>query len=447
MLLLILCIILFFNCIISYLCFKKFLSVSLICNFVFLFSCLFLLLYSNELNFHLNLKTFFLILFSLIFVFIGEIVTKYILIKKPKKNFDVINVEISQLKLFICFLFSFISFMLYLKDTIQLSLQYYGTPFGFIENIKNIKIAGNFVVSTITSQLYLANQILSEILVFYFLKKLIVDKKIVKNVFFYLSICFYCCTVLLTATRSRLLNLFIYGIIVSLLLIYWNSKNEKTFNKKNELWKFFRKIIPLFCILLLLFYLSGFLTGKALQYNSIGENLLNYCGMSIYNLNYYLENATNSIFNDGTSFFGIHTLSGIYSFLRNIGFDIPEPIIALEYIQSPLVLGNVFTPLRRYYQDFGLIGVALISFFVGFIYKYLINKSQKYPFSFFALISIHFIYPIFFWSIEDRLFMDVLLFPRNLYEVFYIIIFSSMLFCFNVKKYTIKYKNYEEVCK
>lgn len=111
-----------------------------------------------------------------------------------------------------------------------------------------------------------------------------------------------------------------------------------------------------------------------------------------------------------TKFFGIHTFSGIYSLLRKIGFKIPDSIIALEYIRCGDYLSNIYTPLRRYIQDFGIIGMTLIMFFIGFCYKKLIlsNKEENSS-SLLAIYTAQFLFSLFFMSIEERVFMDVIL--------------------------------------
>lgn len=427
MLLFLLCIILLINCIISYNIFeKRFISPSVITNFVFLFSSVFLLFYSKPLDFELDIRTFLLIIFSNFAVFIGEYISFRLKQKDYIKWRNLSDFKIGNAMYFIGFVIVLGSFGIYLNDVIQLSISKFGSAIGFIVNAKILKVTGDFKVSFLAGQGYLASEIIVDLFIFSLLKSIVFEKKVIKNPFLYFSVLIYILNVLITATRSRILNLFIYTFVLFFIMNYSNKKQIK--KSTNGTFKMLLKSVPIFAALLILFYFAGSLTGKIDSYNNIGENLLNYCGMSIYNLNYYIRNANEAIFNSSNTFFGIHTLSGPYSFFRGFGFDIPDDIIALEYIQSNLVLGNVFTPLRRYFQDFGLLGTFIISGFIGFLYGWLINVSIRKSNSLIAILTAYFVYPIFFWSIEERFFMDVLLINRTIYILFYFILFSRLFF-------------------
>lgn len=422
MVLFVLCLFLLINCMVFYKVFgRRLLSPSVIVNFVFLFSCVFLLFYSSALEFEMDIKTAALILFANYSISIGEYFANRL---KGKQISDSdYNFYIPRWLYFVGFVIVSLSFLFYLRDVIQLSINYYGSATGFIENMKILKMKNEYNVGFLAGQGYLASEVIADIFLFALLKSIVFDKKMIKNPFLYLTVLVYIMNILITATRSRLLNLFIYFIVALFILIY-SRRNKVTKKKHVQIRKALVIVTPLFAILLLGFYFAGSLTGKMYSYNNIGENLLNYCGMSIYNLNYYLTNTNASIFNSGDSFFGIHTLSGPYTFLRSFGFDIPQDIVALEYIQSNLVLGNVFTPLRRYFQDFGLMGVFFISSFLGFLYSFLITKSINNNRPIIVMLTAYFIYPLFFWSIEERFFMDVLLIIRTIYTLIYFGLFS-----------------------
>ncbi|MTV44646.1 oligosaccharide repeat unit polymerase, partial [Streptococcus pneumoniae] len=57
---------------------------------------------------------------------------------------------------------------------------------------------------------------------------------------------------------------------------------------------------------------------------------------------------------------GAETFSGIYEMLAKLGFD-NNIIKGLEWRVSPnyYSLGNVYTAIRRYYSDFGVIGIVI----------------------------------------------------------------------------------------
>lgn len=399
----------------SMLLFKRgILSPTFIVSFVFFISSFYLLFYANRWDFELHINTLCVILLSISFVFFGEMLCHFRMKNSIKYN-SFTSVLIKNNFTIIGFFISLITLLLYMW---QITIITNTSIFNAIEIVKDLKIQGLFEVNYFVQHLYTITQVISCIFIFDLINKFANTGKIPKNLFQYLTICIYIINVLLTATRSNILELFIYATVLFLILSYRN-KNKFVSRKKVIL------IILIVAVLVLVFfYFAGSLTGKIDNYNSIFDNLANYIASPIYNLDYFFQNPNQ--FNSDAGF-GAYTLSGIYSFLRTLGFHAPNSIVALEYIYVDYYPSNIYTPLRRYYQDFGILGLLLIMFMIGIIYSYFYRKSLKSNSPLFIILVSFFYYPLFFMSIEERLFMDVLM-ARSIYQIIYFVFFYNIFF-------------------
>lgn len=160
-----------------------------------------------------------------------------------------------------------------------------------------------------------------------------------------------------------------YAIVVFVILFYQKNGVGNAIDKRLVI-----IVLSLGFGALLLFFLSGVLTGKNFDYDSVTDNFANYFSSSIYALNEFIRNPEQFV--PETDFFGIHCFFGIYTVLRKLGFRIPEPVVALEFIRCGKYETNIYTALRRYLQDFGMIGLSLIMAGLGALYKGLLRSIR-----------------------------------------------------------------------
>ena len=91
---------------------------------------------------------------------------------------------------------------------------------------------------------------------------------------------------------------------------------------------------------------------------------------------------------------------------------------------------NIFTAFGRYIHDYGILGMSLIVFLIGFWYEKLFNKLISSQINGRNLVLYAFIsYPLVEMSIEERV-MSNLLTARTIYIVIYLYI----IFRYIVKK-------------
>lgn len=187
--------------------------------------------------------------------------------------------------------------------------------------------------------------------------------------------------------------------------------------------KIFLLAIVALAAFFLVFVLSGFLTGKT-SFSTAFHSISFYTGMSIPSLDYWIQNPL-----PDTPYIGNHTLFPVYSTLRTLGFDVPILYEPYEFVAFNGVSGNVYTAIRRYMEDFTVVGMLSMFTLLGALYSFVLNWLKYRKESGFVLLSLAaFCYPLFEISIEERFFMSVFA-TKSIYQFVYMGILYYMFVC------------------
>ena len=415
----------------SYTVFKgDLLSPSFLSAAMYLLSCFIMLIYFREWNVEYSFLTGAVIVFSIICVFIGE----YFAVTTKKKR-NIIDeqeqneegpIKIGQLSAIFCFVFSIITAVLYYQEISRVvansayASSIYGQAYTFLMQYNWAKILEGASIAYYVQHMYTLSHAIALVNLYILVYNRILHGKQKKSLIPILTIVVYLITSLMTSGRTGLLNFAIYIIVVWIILFY----KKRDWVHKNNI-KVLIKGVGIIAVAILLFYIAGFLTAKSLVYDNFFDNFANYFSSSIYGLNEYIKAPASFATNEG--FFGAHTFSGIYSFLRTLGIKIPPSIVALEYIRCGKYNSNIYTPLRRYMQDFTVLGLGFIMILIGYIYKRaIISLKQTKNFNLNCILVAMFFYPLLFISIEERFFMDVIM-MRSIYEIIYVFFIYQLI--------------------
>lgn len=153
-------------------------------------------------------------------------------------------------------------------------------------------------------------------------------------------------------------------------------------------------------VFLCIFIVVGSLKNTSV-FKSAFSTISFYTGMSIPSLDDYFLNPRPK-----GEYFGEHVLFGIYGFLREFNDSIPDFYAPYDFVSFNGTSGNVYTVIRRYHQDFGLLGLYGLMFFLGFFYSFfylLVSKKSCFG----LLLYGYIIAPIVEIAIEERFFMSV----------------------------------------
>ena len=185
-----------------------------------------------------------------------------------------------------------------------------------------------------------------------------------------------------------------------------------------------RKIIK-FIIYISIFLFFFFILFAVLA-NMVGRNtshsifvqLSVYIGGPLISFNKFV----NSFNFSKPDYMGEETLIGIYQVLRKIGI-IDVPLTRhLPFVQFGDNWGNVYTAMRRYIHDYGIIASMIIVSCIGFIYEFFYGLiSKKTYLSLHCFLYAMWIYPIPMMIIDD-LFLSNLLGINTIYDLFFLLL-------------------------
>jgi oligosaccharide repeat unit polymerase len=178
------------------------------------------------------------------------------------------------------------------------------------------------------------------------------------------------------------------------------------------------------------FYLLKYIVRIGNTVNSILDYIGYYAGGSLQNFNLYLSDPPSSTH----QIWGKETFMGIYSTLEKYGLVDLTGVYAtnsnLEFRKSKGVsIGNVYGAVRRYYNDFGILGVITLqmicsTFFNAFYYKLkkLPDSHSKFVYLFYAYLLYH----VYEMPIDDTFYKNFISF--NMFTTFIVLYLVYYLF-------------------
>lgn len=222
---------------------------------------------------------------------------------------------------------------------------------------------------------------------------------------------------LLLASRASMLTTF---ISLAICLLFTNTFRKK----KNMKISFKTFIIGILSLVLVfgLFSISRTLVGR-LSTESPIDYICYYTGGSIALLDIEVNNLSMYM----NEFKGASTFGGLLGDLNQLGLMEKVTGINLFGVSNGIMIGNVYTTIGTYIQDFGFAGNFILCFFEGLFFSTLYEciKTQKKFFSVKTLIYIDFIPSLFYVSISGEfthsyLVINSLVFAFSMYILIYL---------------------------
>lgn len=222
---------------------------------------------------------------------------------------------------------------------------------------------------------------------------------------------------LLMGARSAAINNIVACVVMFHLLRIQKMGKYKTYTLK-----FIVKIAIFGVVILWLFAASRALVGRSTSKGAF-FHISFYIGSGILNLDTYLQNP---IYNNDV--FGKYTFFNLIANLRNFGADIPLYTVHQEYRTfQGISMGNVYTFLRIYYADFGIVGVyvlhALVTVIMSTFYEYAKKKRGNECILLFSMMY----YTVVLSFFAERFFSNIIsiTFAEN---VVFVLLLYRMLF-------------------
>ena len=199
----------------------------------------------------------------------------------------------------------------------------------------------------------------------------------------------------------------IIQLVVMAVFLYYMFLHRKVGWNKHISGKMLKKAIMVFAIGMVLFYYMKELVGRVSSLNFL-EYITQYIGGSIQLLDQYVRESSHVI----DVPFG-ETLTGLITGLRKLGLTTASLRKQLEFRYTPtgIYLGNVYTALRRYYNDAGWIGVvvfpAILSLIMNAFYrKVRLYKDNTIKHVYNTIVYASLLYVVPFQAMEDSFYIN-----------------------------------------
>lgn len=228
------------------------------------------------------------------------------------------------------------------------------------------------ILNTLSDFTYIAGYIF----LYCFINNLIATGKIRKNLKLLLPVAVYLVQTILYGGRTGFLKMMCSAMVCYYYISVKKTWGLRKYRRINR--KVLKKFPMLFVGTLLAFVTLSSVSGRPTSDHSVQAGIYTvsvYLGSGLKNLDTFLTRGV-----DHAHFWGAETFGGIYTTLiRFFGPQDMEAIVALPFQPrlNGLFMGNVYTAVRRYYSDFGITGVILLSALFGAILTFLGKRSRN----------------------------------------------------------------------
>ena len=249
---------------------------------------------------------------------------------------------------------------------------------------------------SMVKQLYKIMKCDSYVLLFFFCKR----NKDRKSIFYLVPGILFCIASLSTGSRTDFLHFFIAALIV----MYISMQERRCWSVKPN-FKYIFGCIAAICAFLFFFNFVKTFVGRLNAADPL-RYITSYAGGSIQLFDMYLDNPTPK-----SEQFGQLSFYSLWQNFDKLKLAAWKPT-GLEFrMSNGHLIGNLYTSIRRYYQDFGLIGnyilQSLFAIFYSFWYRR-IKKSNGFDNGFSIIMYSMLVSPLFLHAIDDTFFSGFL---------------------------------------
>ena len=284
----------------------------------------------------------------------------------------------------------------------------------------SLKAGGNFIMHQMIEIVIAIAEV--NLFAFFLIKYLGKGRERIKSYnWIFFQFLFYSVCVVLSTDRNKIIRFVIYFLVLWILFEF--EKNKENINKANKT-IFVRSLFVVISVVLLFFWL-----GKMKNSSSdFGRTIGIYGGSGIYNYNLFLLREQEYQFGESTFLLLCNTLKSF----GLIGGEAAEEIIVDDFVifrsyNGFIYHSNVYSALRRYTEDFGMIGLVVFPGFLGVFFEtlYVFTKRNKYGLAW-ALYALM-VYPVVYFVIDEQFFRRMhlgVIYELGWFMFFYILAFG-----------------------
>lgn len=322
-------------------------------------------------NIHFN--TFIYIIIGIVSFCLGEwlVTVKSSKQIKNKNNVLLYVINVKRWKVILVVIIDLIIVLLYYKEISKLAGSI-GSYSNFSEMMSQFRMKAYWSSDVDSNINQIVNQISKFVLasgfvfLYVFFNNVIVEKKFKKNIIYLAPVVCYSIQTIFSGGRFGLLKLVCASLVISYIIYHrkvgWNKNISVKYIKNGIL------IIAFVCIG---FYMLKEVVGRESTTTSIIDYFAWYDGGSIVVLDVYFQSFS-------IKSFGTETFSTVYSFLNKLGLTTFNIVRNLDFsMSSQGKVGNVFTAIRRFHHDFGILGIIILQMLEGMILGKLYNRIKR----------------------------------------------------------------------
>lgn len=316
-------------------------------------------------------QTVIYVIISALCIGVGELLVRKL---EKKQDYEIEKkvklIKVTDIKIIICTSFLLVTFFLIYINMSKITNT---TGFGKVINAYKINSAmyndseNTEQINFIYTQMYRVSIVIGMIFLYIYINNMCYNYKLKYNYKFVIPIIISIFLSMLLGGRSAIMR-----FIVAAFIFFMVINNKK---KKIKLFKFIRIGILLLIVVLPLFYILLGAIGQSTQNNFV-DYITFYLGSPIPSFDEYLQNYYR--YEEVSQHFGENTFVGIQQILYKFHIIDYYNIYQSEWLDFGNGLkSNVFTGIKIYFQDFGIIRNNFISDFIWNYIFLFISKSKK----------------------------------------------------------------------
>lgn len=367
-----------------------------------MFVTAFFAVYANNNYWHYNMHwNSITLLISCIFIFIlGDWVGRLLFAKRSMKSYTHSEIRISGLKTMAVLTFQVGTLIWHFKYVID-NVGALGA-LGQITRAYRFAVLGDYLklsMPSLLSRFMTFSQYIAHIYIYIFIQNVVSSKKMKGNKRYLLPVAVFFLDSLVDGARGYLVNVFCAALVYLFILTQRKNGWKLKYN-----FKFMRIVVFAVAIGSIAFTALGGIVGRSTD-TDFFYRIAHYFGGSIPLLDDYLNGTPVS-----SSVWGQMTFTALNTYVyRHFNIEACHYLRRLEFRYSNgISMGNIYTAIRPYYQDFGLMGaiilVFLFAFFFSVYYRKLKYKNMTANFDFPLLYFGFMANALFLFGFDDKFF-------------------------------------------
>lgn len=383
-------------------CDKDFFAPAVIVTLVFSICC-YIALYANKtLDLNINKKTYSILVLGLGTIVAVNVLVKFFFMLQRKSTYKYLKSQIIEFRIYNKYFFvtlSAVVFVISIIAMLRLSLSIGGSGLSSIIYLYRMNsLSGDQHLPSIVSNLITINYALGYCWIYVCINNFYVSRKIDKSMI--LMIIFPVLTGILSGSRGDVIHYIIFAIALYY-FYYLISKNKKTIDMK-----LVRKILIVFILLFLFFYLSKFVIGRQDELGYF-EYICGHLAHPLKLLDKFVNDTPAS-----KSYWGEETFTNMIATILKYsksGEVLRYNTYASFVYINGISYGNVYTAFRAYYSDFGTLGVIVvpgcISLFSSVVYYGFRTRifNSKRIFNWYIFIYSYLVYGLFMMFYSNQI--------------------------------------------